>query len=186
MENDASKEIDRLLENVNLKNKLLKSDVEFIKYEHEDQLQGAINLITTELSEPYSIYTYRYFVGQWPELFFLAQVNGECAGVIISRLEEHGWGMETYFGSEKNKLNRGYIAMLAVSKKFRNYGIGKKLVQLTIEVMRLLNADEVVLETEVSNQVACNLYQSLGFVRDKSLSRYYLGGSEAYRLKLWL
>ena len=28
------------------------------------------------------------------------------------------------------------------------------------------------------------MYQSLGFIRDKRLSRYYLSGTDAYRLKL--
>jgi N-alpha-acetyltransferase 30 len=29
-------------------------------------------LIDNELSEPYSIFTYRYFLSQWPELSFIA------------------------------------------------------------------------------------------------------------------
>jgi N-alpha-acetyltransferase 30 len=49
-----------------------------------------------------------------------------------------------------------------------------------------LNADEVVLEAEVTNKGALSLYENLGFVRDKRLYRYYLNGVEAFRLKLWL
>ena len=30
------------------------------------------------------------------------------------------------------------------------------------------------------------LYDKLGFVRDELLGRYYLNGSDAYRLKLWI
>lgn len=48
------------------------------------------------------------------------------------------------------------------------------------------SADEVVLETEITNKSALNLYENLGFVRDKRLYRYYLNGVEAFRLKLWL
>ncbi len=47
-------------------------------------------------------------------------------------------------------------------------------------------ADEVVLETEVTNKAALQLYERLGFVRDKRLFRYYLNGVDALRLKLWL
>ena len=52
--------------------------------------------------------------------------------------------------------------------------------------MRDKGADEIVLETEVTNTGAMALYQRLGFSRDKKLLRYYLNGVDAYRLKLWL
>jgi peptide alpha-N-acetyltransferase len=45
---------------------------------------------------------------------------------------------------------------------------------------------KVVLEAELSNMPAIRLYERLGFIRDKSLFRYYLRGSNAVRLKLWL
>ena len=35
-------------------------------------------------------------------------------------------------------------------------------------------ADEVVLETEITNEPALGLYENLGFVRDKRLFQYYL------------
>jgi hypothetical protein len=46
--------------------------------------------------------------------------------------------------------------------------------------------EEVALEAEVTNSGALRLYQKLGFIRDKRLHRYYLSGSDAYRLKLLL
>jgi peptide alpha-N-acetyltransferase len=48
------------------------------------------------------------------------------------------------------------------------------------------DADEVVLEAEVTNKGALKLYENLGFIKDKRLFRYYLNGVEAFRLKLWL
>lgn len=46
--------------------------------------------------------------------------------------------------------------------------------------------EEVVLEAEESNLAALRLYEGLGFLRDKRLRRYYLNGSDAFRLKLLL
>ena len=43
-----------------------------------------------------------------------------------------------------------------------------------------------MLEAEVTNHGAIALYENLGFVRDKRLHRYYLNGSDAFRLMLWL
>ena len=48
-------------------------------------------MIETELSEPYPIYTYRYFVQKWPHLTMLAYKKGDnkkCIGCIVSKLED--------------------------------------------------------------------------------------------------
>lgn len=42
-----------------------------------------MDMIATELSEPYSIYTYRYFVLNWPELTYLAFYKDKMIGVVI-------------------------------------------------------------------------------------------------------
>jgi len=76
--------------------------------------------------------------------------------------------------------------MLAVDSKYRKLKIGSTLVRKAIETMIAEEADEVVLETEITNQPALRLYENLGFVRDKRLFRYYLNGVDALRLKLWL
>ncbi|KAI8803277.1 putative acyltransfersase [Cladochytrium replicatum] len=153
-----------------------------VQYKDESQLPSVISLIENDLSEPYSIYTYRYFIHNWPELCFLAfeGSHGEydeqrrCIGVIVSKLDQH-----------RGDRMRGYIAMLAVAKDFRKMGIGRELVETACLRMKELNADEVILETEVTNATALGLYENLGFVRDKRLARYYLNGVDAYRLKLW-
>ncbi|TPX67379.1 hypothetical protein SpCBS45565_g03861 [Spizellomyces sp. 'palustris'] len=148
----------------------------YIPYQSELQLPAITSLIENDLSEPYSIYTYRYFIHNWPQLCFLA-VDGEkdeVVGVVVCKLDKHKEDM------------RGYIGMLAVAKGYRKRRIGSTLVQMAVEEMKKENADEVVLETEESNQGALALYQNLGFARDKRLSRYYLNGVDAFRLKLRL
>lgn len=47
------------------------STIEYKQYESELQLPSIIHLIENDLSEPYSIYTYRYFIHNWPNLCFL-------------------------------------------------------------------------------------------------------------------
>lgn len=102
-------------------------------------------------------------------------VNEKCIGAIVCKLD-----------FRKNNALRGYIAMLAVDEGYRKQKIGSNLVLKAINVMIESNADEVVLETEVTNKPALKLYENLGFVRDKRLFRYYLNGVDALRLKLWL
>mmetsp|Transcript_3469 Transcript_3469/g.6580 ORF Transcript_3469/g.6580 Transcript_3469/m.6580 type:complete len:175 (-) Transcript_3469:154-678(-) len=149
--------------------------IEFEAYETEDQLPLLQGLIEKDLSEPYSIFTYRYFINNWPELCYLAMDGDKCIGTILCKLDV-----------DKKGLNRGYIAMLAVDKTYRGHGLGSKLVQRAMKVMVEKNADVIVLETEVTNKGALGLYSKLNFIREKRLHKYYLNGVDAFRLKLWL
>jgi len=135
-------------------------------------------LISGDLSEPYSIYCYRYFLHQWPSLCFLAFSSTDptvLIGAVVSKLEQHRGGPM-----------RGYIGMLAVASSHRGKGIATKLVALSIDAMIEAGADEIALETEVSNTASLKLYERLGFLRSKRLYRYYLNGSSAFRLVLYV
>ena len=74
--------------------------------------------------------------------------------------------------------------MLVVERRLRKRGIAKEMVKMAIERMIAEGCAEIVLEAEVSNKAALNLYSKLGFIRDKRLYKYYLTGTDAYRLKL--
>lgn len=76
--------------------------------------------------------------------------------------------------------------MLAVQESHRGKGIATKLVCMAIDAMAARDADEVVLETEVTNTASLKLYERLGFLRSKRLHRYYLNGNTAFRLVLYL
>uniref|UniRef100_A0A7S0S692 N-acetyltransferase domain-containing protein n=1 Tax=Mantoniella antarctica TaxID=81844 RepID=A0A7S0S692_9CHLO len=149
------------------------ADVRFEQYVDEETQMGMLmDLIDTELSEPYSIFTYRYFINSWPQLCFLAHLDGKCIGVVVCKLDQH---RESF---------RGYVGMLVVDKPYRKLKLGSALVSRALEVMQAEGADECVLEVESTNQGALRLYQNLGFIRDKRLAKYYLSGNDAYRMKL--
>ncbi|PUU81572.1 acyl-CoA N-acyltransferase [Tuber borchii] len=137
------------------------------------QLESIRTLISTDLSEPYSIYVYRYFLYQWGELCYMAMDEGAMIGVVVCKLETHRGGPM-----------RGYIAMLAVKEHYRGKGIATNLVKMAIKAMIERGADEVALETEITNTAAMRLYEGLGFLRSKRLHRYYLNGNSAFRLLL--
>lgn len=143
--------------------------IEIENYKDESQLKSIMNLITHDLSEPYSIYVFRYFIHQWPELCFIAKEGDIIIGTIICKLENH------------KKHLRGYIAMIAVKKEYRRRGIASKMVEKILSIMKEKDTDEVILETEVTNKEAITLYENFGFIRDKRLHRYYLNTSDAYR-----
>ncbi|CAL5226939.1 g9821 [Coccomyxa viridis] len=151
-----------------------KEDIQYRQYCGEEDIHYVMNLVDNELSEPYSIFTYRYFLHSWPRLCWLAFHGQQCFGVVVCKQDDH-----------KGML-RGYIAMLVVKPAYRGLGVGTELVKRSIEEMAATKADEVVLEAEVTNKGALALYRNLGFLRDKRLLRYYLNGADAFRLKLLL
>ncbi|KAG5948746.1 hypothetical protein E4U53_006163 [Claviceps sorghi] len=157
------------------------SDLRYIQYQHELEsryLPAIRSLISKDLSEPYSIYVYRYFLCRWAHLCYMAlnPIDSSLVGVVVCKLEFHS--------SHSLPTRRGYIAMLAVESSFRGHGIATALVKRAIDAMTKRHADEIVLETEETNVPAIKLYERLGFLRSKKLHRYYLNGNSAYRLVL--
>ncbi|GAC76568.1 hypothetical protein PANT_22d00093 [Moesziomyces antarcticus T-34] len=153
-------------------------------YDGEHQMADIIDLIENELSEPYIVHTYRYFVNQWPQLCFLAYAPPDSAagarlavGVVVCKLDRHLKGA---------RLMRGYIAMISVRNTWRGQGMAKRLVRHAVQHMVDSGAQEVVLETEADNVAALALYEGLGFIREKRLHRFYLNGKgkDSFRLVL--
>lgn len=108
-----------------------------------DDLDQIINLMEGELSEPYIIYTYRYFLTSWPHLCFLCFLQADdekvnhppqAVGAIVCKQDLH-----------RCKLNRGYIAMLTTRKDARKHGIASKLVRKAMDRMIQDGAQEVSL-----------------------------------------
>lgn len=181
--------------------------VRVVPYVSETQLAAISALVDRTLSEPYSVYTYRYFLHGWPNLCFLASLSQtlvsqtplksgsahgheeedqtsqksarqeRTVGLIVGRLEPHD-------NSAKSPVRRGYIAMLVVDEALRGCGVGEQLVSTLVAALREQQCDEVVLETESSNEAALLLYERAGFVREKRLARYYYVGTDAFRLRL--
>lgn len=143
--------------------------------EEIDKEIAAVEAITNKyLSEPYSIYVYRFFLNNWPDLCLVATCEDQIVGNIICKVEPH-----------RNTRQRGYIGMLTVEEGYRSLGIAKKLIEEAILLMiDKYQCDEITLETEVINKKALKLYENFGFMRIKRLYRYYMNRHDAYRLVL--
>lgn len=141
-------------------------------------------MISRDLSEPYPIYTYRYFVQQWPELTYMIYHKDACLGCVVSKLDDHTKPAKGESQPMPCTRKRGYIAMLSVEPEYRRLGLGRLLVKKSIDTMIENGADEILLETELINEAALRLYESFGFIRDKRHMSYYLNGNDAFKLKL--
>ncbi|KAI5451743.1 N-alpha-acetyltransferase 30 [Naganishia albida] len=157
----------------------MSSDLIYRTFQSEEHdLPDIIALVDQELSEPYNIYTFRYFLQEWPHLAWLVHPPhnesnthpSHAIATIVCKQDYH------------KARNRGYIAMLSVDKNWRRRGIARRLIELAVEGMIARGADEIVLETETDNAASLSLYGSMGFIRDRRLYRFYLNGKDAFRL----
>jgi peptide alpha-N-acetyltransferase len=100
-------------------------DIEYVDYTDESLLLDIQRLVAADLSEPYSVFTYRYFLHTWPNLCICVYATSSVQkdtervmiGTIVSKAE---------YERDDNVLI-GYIAMLAVNSQFRRRGIGQKV-----------------------------------------------------------
>lgn len=85
-----------------------------VQFKDEHDLPTVMELIDKSLSEPYSVFTYRYFLQQWPNLCYLAFDGSKAIGVIVCKMDDHRGNL------------RGYIAMLVVDNTYRGKGLGEQ------------------------------------------------------------
>lgn len=128
-------------------------EIEYVSYGGEHHLPLIMSLVDQELSEPYSIFTYRYFVYLWPQLSFLVTFHSYLLWCFFQSLQTlidyfsffcvcvclcvwfSVYGFQAFhqgkcvgtvvckMGQHRNTF-RGYIAMLVVIKPYRSRGIG--------------------------------------------------------------
>ena len=116
-------------------------DVIYMNYEDERHMSEIEALVAKDLSEPYSVFTYRYFLHKWPDLcvcvFEKNQsgtgadktfVVGKMIACIICKGSD-GSKEEGTSNSEEDQL-KGYIAMLTVDAAYRKKGIGMTLATI--------------------------------------------------------
>lgn len=76
------------------------------------------------------------------------------------------------------------IISLAVHPESRGQGVGRKLLHRLLVRVARAGVDRIFLMVRADNQVAINLYRSLGFRRVRRVPTYYMDGQDAIRMRL--
>jgi ribosomal protein S18 acetylase RimI-like enzyme len=99
----------------------------------------------------------------------IAQINGDTAGCVALR-----------------RLNDeiGEMKRLYVRPSFRSWGLGKYLVEATIQAARRAGYTALRLDTLPSMAAAQGLYRKLGFTEIPAYNNSHLPGTRFYELKL--
>jgi ribosomal protein S18 acetylase RimI-like enzyme len=98
----------------------------------------------------------------------LAALDLGCARQIFSIYGFFGafgmvWRNKVLGGTKEADKNEYLIAHLAVDPRFRRQGIAKSLIECAVSETQTHGFSRLVLEVEIGNEPAINLYKKMGF-----------------------
>jgi len=125
------------------------------------------------LPENYEFRYYLYLMINWPELLYVADMDGAIVGYVLAKMDD------------ENESKCGHITSLAVLRSYRKLGLATKLMKQTERAMKeVYNAEACSLHVRESNCAAKHLYEkTLGFTREETEEGYYADGEDAYKMK---
>ncbi|AFN83133.1 N-terminal acyltransferase complex subunit Ard1 [Encephalitozoon romaleae SJ-2008] len=118
---------------------------------------------------------------------FLNSLSMSYTTSFVAETDEKviGYSEAVFF---KSKM-KGHIYSICVDAPFRRSGIGRRLVNLSIDAMRIESQGrrcEIDLHVRASNVGAISLYRSAGFEIREANIPYYEAGAAGHRMSLWL
>ncbi len=113
--------------------------------------------------ERYSREVFLHYYFYTPDLFLVAEYCGRIVGYIIADYSR----------------DTGHIVSIAVHPRFRGIGFGKKLMIEAEKRLVTKRVKKIVLEVEVTNNIAIKMYEKLGYRIVRILPGYY-NGRDAY------
>ncbi len=132
-----------------------------------------INLKT--LPEHYSDYFYESLMAELPEAFLVGEIKRKIVGYVMCKTE---YGFSNF--KKLGFVKKGHVVSIAVLNEHRNKGIGKALVEESINGIKIKKCDEMYLEVRCSNNDAVKLYENMGVIIKQRLKTYYRDGEDAY------
>lgn len=114
------------------------------------------------------------FTLPWSRESYLSELKNDFANYLVCDWE----GEIAGYGGIWIVFEEAHITNVAISGKFRGTGMGKSLMLELEKVARSKKAARILLEVRPSNQVAHNMYLSLGFVNTGLRKAYYSDNGE--------
>jgi ribosomal protein S18 acetylase RimI-like enzyme len=89
-----------------------------------------------------------------PEMFLLADIDGQVVGTIMAGYEGH----------------RGWINYLATAPEFRRRGIARALMDEAERLLRIAGCPKINLQVRATNTAILDFYRAIGFDVDTVVS----------------
>ena len=116
------------------------------------------------------------FPKPWTEADFIREVTtNHCARYMVAQMD----GKVVAYAGAWLILDEGHITNIAVDKAYRGQGIGRRVTEALMQYASNLGVQYLTLEVRKSNEVAQNLYKSLGFIKLGVRKKYYDDGEDA-------
>lgn len=114
------------------------------------------------------------FVDAWSRDAFVSDMKNPVARYLVAEQD----GKIIGYAGAWVILDESHITNIAVLKEHRGQGTGKRLTHELLQYLSNLGAAYATLEVRRSNEIAQNLYKSLGFVQLGVRKRYYADNGE--------
>ena len=114
------------------------------------------------------------FPTPWSRDAFISEMKNVAARYLVAEKD----GRIIGYAGAWIILDESHITNIAVLEAERGQGIGRKLTHGLMQYLSNLGAAYATLEVRKSNEVAQNLYKSLGFIKLGVRKRYYEDNGE--------
>ena len=101
------------------------------------------------------------------DLFFVAKRSGRVAGYMVTCVAR----------------GRAEIVSIAVEPGRRKSGIGRVLMKHTLSALKKCRVRKLTLMVRLTNIDAIRFYRRFGFIRSRTVARYYEDGAAAWRMQ---
>ncbi len=114
------------------------------------------------------------FPTPWSRDAFASEMKNVAARYLVAEKD----GVIIGYAGAWIIIDESHITNIAVLSDYRGKGIGRRLTEGLMQYLSNLGAAYATLEVRKSNEVAQNLYKSLGFIKLGVRKRYYEDNGE--------
>ena len=133
--------------------------------EYSDEVLAALNKLMPQLSSSF---------GPLSQQDLIDIVESEASSLFMARQNEQYYGSLTLVMFKIPSGFRAWIEDVVVSEAARGKGVGKKLVDLAVELANQSNVKSIDLTARASRVAAIALYKKAGFQdRETTAYRYF-------------
>lgn len=132
-----------------------------------DDLSQIIAIEHESFQNPYPVDVVTFLYEKYRTTFLVVDQGGALLGYIA--------GITSW--------REGHIISLAVLPSWRRKGIASQLVQELCTIFKDIGKKRIKLEVRISNTPAINLYEKMGFEKQKIVKNYYENGEDAVMMK---
>jgi [ribosomal protein S18]-alanine N-acetyltransferase len=121
---------------------------------------------------------------QWPRNVYESTIASAGVPLRVALIAEDASGI-VGFAVASALSGQAELESIAVAGEAQKQGVGTALLQGVIGAVKLLGAEEIVLEVRASNQTAASLYARAGFAEVGRRRGYYVNPAEDAVLLRW-